>query len=421
MKLYELKLKKGGKGVFRVSLVKGAAVNTTLMKFKKESEEILTFADDEKRILYSVAMRPNIEIFRKDINGEPANVTYDEDFVEEAQINYFRNNGNKDTNIDHDDENTTGIFPFESWIVKDAKKDKSTVMGMETIDGDWILGYKVDNDKIWKKVKEGKLDGLSIEATNLDRILKEDTKMKTEKKEQKGVLAFVKEKFNEMLEGAEKMEGEVAEVSKWWTTVTNDTFALGDTVTRKPFDDEGEPQPVRAGEYELKDGRKILTDSEGVIRFIFDDKADDDTEEQKDEDDDSKDDSKDDAEKMEDEKDDDNKDDDKDEDDDSKDDSKDDDTEEQKDEDDDEEPTEKEKKLLDEIVDLKQTIAELKADKIKDDEDLEVMKAEVVKMKKQTPGAKKIPLTPTIVKHSDEAKPYDKMSNLEKLKFNREN
>lgn len=275
MKRYELKLVDGGKGVFKVSVVKDPAIESTLVYFSKEKEEVTMFADEEKKVIYSVVMRPDLDIFRKNIDGEPANVYYTKETVEKAQINYFRQNGNSATNINHSEiADADGIFPFESWIVSDAKTDRALKFGLDIKDGDWIMGLKVDNDELWKEhIKTGKLDGFSVEATNINYELKEDTKMNTEKTEKKGVVAFIKDGLEKLFGEAEKFEGQVAEVNKWWNTVMNDTFEIGDIVLRKPYEtkEKGavkeEPKPIGAGEYELKDGSRILTDSDGVIRY----------------------------------------------------------------------------------------------------------------------------------------------------------
>lgn len=113
MKVYELIFSEESKGVYQVSLVKDPAIQSTLIKFSEETETPLYFADDEKRVIYSVAMRPNKMIFRKDIKGEPANVYYSAETVEKLQQHYFRNNGNQSTNINHNDQTTTGIFPLK--------------------------------------------------------------------------------------------------------------------------------------------------------------------------------------------------------------------------------------------------------------------------------------------------------------------
>ncbi|WP_283176019.1 hypothetical protein, partial [Klebsiella pneumoniae] len=59
MKIYELVYPKGGRGVFKVSMVKDPAVEATLLKFNNEKEPVLLFVNEEKKIIYSVVMRPN--------------------------------------------------------------------------------------------------------------------------------------------------------------------------------------------------------------------------------------------------------------------------------------------------------------------------------------------------------------------------
>ena len=209
MKVYELKLIEGGKGAFKISVVKDPAVESTLLKFSEEKAEIMTFNDEEKRIIYSVAMRPNKLIPRNNVNGEPAKVFYTKDTVEKMQINYFRNNGNLTTNINHSENvNATGIFPFESWVVENPEIDKSKMIGLDTKIGDWVMAYKVDNVELWNDyIKTDKLDGLSIEATNMEHIFKNDIKMS----EQKKVTFFqkMKEVFNEFAAEEEEVVEDV--------------------------------------------------------------------------------------------------------------------------------------------------------------------------------------------------------------------
>lgn len=168
MKTYELIYPEGGIGVFKVSLVKNPAVETTLMKFS--SEEKMYFSNEEKRVVYAPAMIPNKMIFRNDIQGEPANVFYTAETIEKLQQNYFRNKGNFSTNLDHADNNIEGVFPFESWIVQNKEIDKSKDMGFDVPNGTWMMGHKIDNDSVWNDyIKTGKIDGLSIEASLLHK------------------------------------------------------------------------------------------------------------------------------------------------------------------------------------------------------------------------------------------------------------
>jgi hypothetical protein len=160
MKVYEITFNDEHK----VSLVKSPAVESTLLKFSDEENEKLYFANDEKQIIYSVAMIPNKMIFRKNINGEPANVFYTKETIEKFQQDYFRKNANSGTNINHAEFNTDGIFPFENWIVQNSEVDKSKELGLTAPNGSLIMGFKIENQEVWNEVKKGNLDGLSVEG-----------------------------------------------------------------------------------------------------------------------------------------------------------------------------------------------------------------------------------------------------------------
>ena len=159
MKTYELLFE----GIDIISAVEKPAVESTLMAFSNEKP--LMFQDEEKMIFYSVAMRPDKMIYRQDVNGEPANVFYSADTVVKMQQDYFRNANNTATNVEHNSETVTGIFPFESWIVENTENDKAIAMGLDVKKGDWVMGYKVDCPDVWGKVKSGEINGLSIEST----------------------------------------------------------------------------------------------------------------------------------------------------------------------------------------------------------------------------------------------------------------
>ncbi len=163
MKKYELKYNKGEDGVFRMSTVESPATKTQLIMFDDELQ-LLEFQDDDKQIIYSVAMRPNMLIPRKNINGEPAMVFYTEETVQDLQQNFFKNNSHNGATINHDKNVRQDMYCFESWIVDDPEKDKATSLGLDVQKGDWILAQKVDNPKVWSDIKSGKLTGFSIEA-----------------------------------------------------------------------------------------------------------------------------------------------------------------------------------------------------------------------------------------------------------------
>ena len=178
VKIYEAKLQ-AKKGLKKVSLVLNPAVELSLQKFALETPKY--FTNEEKQIIYSVAMRPDKMIYRKDINGEPANVFFTAETIEQCQQSYFKNNGNQSTNLNHSLENIEGVYPFESWIVADDQIDKAHFMKLDAKKGDWVMGFKIDNKDVWDNfIKTGEVDGLSVEAF-LDYEIK-NTNMNAEDK-----------------------------------------------------------------------------------------------------------------------------------------------------------------------------------------------------------------------------------------------
>lgn len=80
--------------------------------------------------------------------------------------------------------------------------------------------------------------------------------------------AKVIEKTESTVTTKEIQNAEIKELSSWEVSVVNDSFEIGTVVEYKPYNEGDEPSSVGAGEYQLEDGRKILTDADGIVRFI---------------------------------------------------------------------------------------------------------------------------------------------------------
>ena len=78
----------------------------------------------------------------------------------------------------------------------------------------------------------------------------------------------VVEKTESTVTTKETVATQITHISKWESDVVNDTFELGTKVEYEPYEEGGEPHSVGAGEWQLEDGRVVLTDSEGIIRYI---------------------------------------------------------------------------------------------------------------------------------------------------------
>lgn len=259
MKKYELVFNDEHEGVFRISLVKDPAIESTLLHFNAEKPEVLHFTNEEKRIVYAPAMIPNKLIFRNDVNGENALVFYTAETIEKLQKNYFKNGYNSVTNINHQNENTDGVYLFESWIVKDPKNDKSSAMGLDVPAGSVVNGYHIENEKVWQDVKNGNLDGLSIEARLGFKEVNDNNNYKKQTMNKKGILKSIKDFF---MANEDKKEFQAGDKK---------VFAIdlkeGEILT----DEAGEP--VANADLEI-DSKVYKTDDLGTILSIEDKPAD---------------------------------------------------------------------------------------------------------------------------------------------------
>ena len=168
---------------FTTSLVTNPAVESTLIFFDAETEKPSFFANEEKRMIYSVAMIPNKMIFRNATESVPDHYGFfSTETIEKFQENFAKFQGDNLVSINHDGQKVDGVYKVESWIVKDSENDKSKALGLEAINGSLIQGFKIENDVVWGQCKDGQLDGLSIEAylngkltdTNLITMTKEE-------------------------------------------------------------------------------------------------------------------------------------------------------------------------------------------------------------------------------------------------------
>lgn len=156
---------------FTTSLVSNPAVESKLIYFDTENEKPTLFANEEKRMIFSIAMVPNKMIFRKEKENVPAHYGFfSAETIEKFQENYAKHSGDNKVNINHNGQPIEGVTKVESWIVLNNENDKSKELGIEAVNGSLIQGFKIDNDEVWEQCKNGEIDGLSIEAY-LDGVL----------------------------------------------------------------------------------------------------------------------------------------------------------------------------------------------------------------------------------------------------------
>ena len=169
-----------------ISLVDYPAIEMPFVALKKESEQLVKLANEERHLLVGAALVPDKPIYRNQ-DGEEFYMTFDKDVIRKMAYDYLANDRNNNVTLQHQDA-TNGVQMVESWI-KEGENDKSDYYGLQAPIGSWIVTLKVNDPKIWDGVKKGEFNGFSVESlVSLedfkinklkDNMAKEDIKMET--------------------------------------------------------------------------------------------------------------------------------------------------------------------------------------------------------------------------------------------------
>jgi hypothetical protein len=174
--LYELILQDEEDGIFANSLVAAGAIERDFVYFS--NEVLFAEVSDEKRLVAGPMLVPNKKILRLTEDGEKYYVYFSEKTIEDVARKFMKNGFGAEVTLEHGDK-TDGVYLTELWLVEQPTKDKSNLYGFTLPKGTLFAVYKVENDAVWKKVKDGTFNGFSIEGLFEHR--KSDVKLSLEK------------------------------------------------------------------------------------------------------------------------------------------------------------------------------------------------------------------------------------------------
>lgn len=142
---------------------------------RQEMKQTQMFAsNEEKRMIYTPLMIPNILIPRVAEDGERYFVKFTPQTIEQIQQKFMIEQRLRSTNLEHTDKKFNDVVMVESWIVQ-GDKDKAYSLGFteeQIPEGTWFGGFKVldtpEGDMVWNKlIKPGKVKGASVEGNFL--------------------------------------------------------------------------------------------------------------------------------------------------------------------------------------------------------------------------------------------------------------
>jgi len=142
-------------------------------KMKKPDVQSQIFKQvDEKRMVYTPLMIPNILIPRMDeVSGERYYVKFKPEVIEKIRNKFMLEQRLRETNYEHTDKKFSDVVMVESWIVE-GPHDKSYQLGFtpeQVPVGTWMGGFKVletkEGDEVWNDlIKPKKVRGASVEG-----------------------------------------------------------------------------------------------------------------------------------------------------------------------------------------------------------------------------------------------------------------
>jgi hypothetical protein len=139
----------------------------------------MTFAlDEEKKMIIGAAMVPNKMIIRYDELGNPYYVYFSKESIKKMAAKFLKEKRTDEASIEHDGKKLgkEKVFITESWVSDDPIYDKSYKYGFNLPSGTWYVQMKINDDNVWKMIKEKSLNGFSVEGLFAEKSIfsKED-------------------------------------------------------------------------------------------------------------------------------------------------------------------------------------------------------------------------------------------------------
>jgi hypothetical protein len=111
-------------------------------------------------------MVPNKMIHRYDSLGNLYYVFFSKESIKKMADKFLKEKRTDETSIEHNGLKlgSDKVYITESWVSEDEVYDKSSKYGFSLPAGTWFVSMKVNDDKVWKLIKEKALTGYSVEG-----------------------------------------------------------------------------------------------------------------------------------------------------------------------------------------------------------------------------------------------------------------
>jgi regulator of replication initiation timing len=157
--IYEIKIDENELGVSAVSFVDSPAIESDFLFFNKEETKPLLFSKEMERIALGCVLIPDKLIYRVR-DGFEYYVKFSKETIKQIRNKYLTNTEMR-FNIQHSSEDMIyDLGIVESYILSEHLKDDR----FDLPEGSWIVGVKINDERLWSMVQKGEVKGFSVEG-----------------------------------------------------------------------------------------------------------------------------------------------------------------------------------------------------------------------------------------------------------------
>lgn len=250
-------------GIYKISLVDLPAVESDFVAFDKQNKVMkYSIENEEQRMVTGVIMRANFNIYRYDEEFGEYYIKYSPETIKLMAEKMMIDNTFNNINLMHEDGTDVEGVNLVELFIKDTNKGINPANFDDIENGSLFATYKINNDEIWEQIKLGTFKGFSLEGIfDIERT----EFRKTNKHNKNTFLTTMNRLFNKFLKSFVKC-GSLTTVDDrelYW--VGEADLQIGDELF---YNEDGqEALKVEDGEYELKDGTKIVVE-DGLVKEI---------------------------------------------------------------------------------------------------------------------------------------------------------
>lgn len=245
--------------------------NEDFIRAKMASQE-----NEDKMELFGPVLIPDLPIYRYSEKMGEYEIIFKREDIKEIAMNFMKSGYQNNINLDHSSEMASS-FVFESFISDEMIPNPKAYEDLPL--GTWFVRMKVEDEKVWKEIKEGKRNGFSIEGIfeymveEFEKSYQKEEKQSTNKlsKEEKlNLEKMIKDLFRKIFtELSQELDENAEGLSDYQMVASSDYKIEAREVGQKVevVDAQGNLMPAPDGDYEFEDGFKFSV-SNGVISEI---------------------------------------------------------------------------------------------------------------------------------------------------------